>query len=202
MVKIFKIGITGGIGSGKTTVAKIFMQLGIPVFFADDEAKVIVNHNPLIREKLINAFGASAYVGDVFNKKYFADLIFNNNEARERMNAIVHPAVKAEFEDWTAKQQSPYVLQEAAILFETGGYKRFDKNILVYAPQEVRLQRVMERNGISRNEVLARMAMQGNPEAYRSLANFVIENDGVLPLIPQVLKIHQSIMAEVAMYNS
>lgn len=198
MAKILTIGLTGGIGSGKTTVAKIFIQLGIPVFFADDEAKVIANHNPLIRKKLINAFGASAYVGDVLNKKYFAELIFNNNEARERMNTIIHPAVKAEFEDWVAKQKSPYVLQEAAILFETGGYKLFDKNILVFAPQEVRIQRVMERNGINRSEVLARMTMQGNPEEYRDMANYVIENDGVRPLIPQVIKIHQAIMAEMS----
>jgi len=192
---MLKIGLTGGIGSGKTTVANIFMHLGVPVFFADDEAKNIANTSAVVREQLIKAFGAEAYTENSLNKAFFTKLIFTNEDARKQMNAIIHPAVVAHFEIWASQQNAPYVLQEAAILFETGGYKRFHKNILVYAPQELRIQRVMQRNGISRTEVLARMANQGSPNDYRKLADFIIENDEQQLLLPQVMQVHKALLA-------
>lgn len=187
---MLKVGLTGGIGSGKTTAAGIFAQLGIPVFYADDVAKSLADNHPEVREKIIRAFGATAYAGERLNRAYLAQLVFNNDYARQTINGIIHPAVAQAFETWASQQHSAYVLQEAAILFETGSYKRFDKNILVYAPTEVRIARAMKRSGMTRGEVLARMAQQGNPDEHRKLADYIIENDGEHMLLPQIMQIH------------
>jgi dephospho-CoA kinase len=191
---MIKVGLTGGIGSGKTTVAKIFETLGIPVFYADTEAKVLLDESEEIKSGLINLFGAALYADGKLNRKELASHIFNDKEAIQKVNSIVHPAVTKRFEEWRAKQKATYVLQEAAILFETGGYKRFDKNILVSAPKEIRIKRIMQRDGLTEDEILARMQNQWDENHKIALADFVILNDESEMLLPQILRVHEDIL--------
>lgn len=188
-----KIGITGGIGSGKTTVAKIFEQLGVSVFYADEESKNILHQNEKVKEQLIAVFGQDLYPNNTLDRAFLAARIFNNPEELKMVNAIVHPAVAEAFTNWANQQKGQYVLQEAAILFETGGYKRMDANILVTAPEDLRIKRVMKRNAISQQEVKERMKNQWKDEQKMPLADFVIHNNELEMLIPQVLKIHQEL---------
>src|SRR5690606_22215644 len=150
------VGITGGIGSGKTTVAKMFESLGIPVYYADDEAKNLTATSPVIREGLIGLLGEETFKNGVLDRKYMAGKIFNDKDLLEKANAIIHPQVALHFENWVSNQSTPYVLKEAAILFESGSYQQCDKTILITAPEDIRIQRVMERDGVSKEEVLAR----------------------------------------------
>ena len=191
---MIKVGLTGGIGSGKTTVAKVFQTLGIPVFYADTEAKVLLDESAEIREGLITLFGPAIYTNDKLNKKQLASFIFNNKVALEKVNSLVHPVVASRFEEWSALQKAPYVLQEAAILFETGGYKRFDKNILVSAPKEIRVERIKQRDGLTEDEILARMQNQWDENHKIALADFVILNDESEMLLPQIMRVHEDIL--------
>jgi dephospho-CoA kinase len=188
------VGLTGGLGSGKTTVAKVFQTLGIPVFYADDEAKELTNASPEIRQGLLSTFGPELYASGSLNKVLLASIIFNNPDALARVNRLIHPAVQQAFAAWAARQHSVYVVQEAAILFETGGYKNFDKMVLVTAPQELRITRVIQRSGWSREEALQRMANQWDENQKIPLADFVILNDGSQPLLPQILAIHENLI--------
>jgi dephospho-CoA kinase len=191
---MLKVGLTGGIGSGKTTVAGIFRRLGIPVFHADDESKKIADHHPDVRRGLINLLGKDLYSEGKLNRTALAAAIFGNAELLEKVNSIIHPAVRQAFAEWVNRQSAPYVMQEAAILFETKGYLQMDKNILVYAPQEVRIRRVMNRNQVTREEVLQRMARQANQEELVHLADYVILNDGNTLLLPQVYDVHRQLL--------
>lgn len=191
---MIKVGLTGGMGSGKTTVARIFEQLGIPVFFADDEAKKISDQSLEVKSALIALFGNEIYQQNTLNRKLLAQHIFSNPEHIKRVNAIIHPAVANAFTQWEHAQNAPYVLQEAAILFETGGYKRFDKNILVTAPKALRIARVAHRSGLSRIEILQRMQNQWLDNEKKHLADFIIINNGKKMLLPQVLAIHENII--------
>ena len=191
---MIKVGLTGGLGSGKTTVARIFETLGIPVFYADDEAKKITDTDETVKVQLQDLFGEDLYENGLLIRPKLAQLIFNNPEAIKKVNAIIHPAVARAFENWAIAQNAPYVLQEAAILFETGGYKRFDKMILVAAPEELRINRVMERSGWSKEEVLQRMANQWGENQKIPLADFVILNDGRKQLLPQIMAIHEDLV--------
>lgn len=191
---MMKVGLTGGLGSGKSTVAKVFETLRIPVFYADDESKKITDTSKEVKDQLISAFGEELYKEGILNRGMLASIIFNDAEAIKKVNAIIHPAVAAAFKKWAEAQKSVYVLQEAAILFETGGYKRFDKNILVSAPEELRIERVMARSGWTKEEALQRMANQWGESQKISLADFVILNDGSKPLLPQILAIHENLI--------
>jgi dephospho-CoA kinase len=191
---MMKVGLTGGLGSGKSTVAKVFETLRIPVFYADDESKKITDTSKEVKDQLISAFGEELYKEGILNRGMLASIIFNDAEAIKKVNAIIHPAVAAAFKKWAEAQKSAYVLQEAAILFETGGYKRFDKNILVSAPEELRIERVMARSGWTKEEALQRMANQWGESQKISLADFVILNDGSKPLLPQILAIHENLI--------
>ena len=191
---MMKVGLTGGLGSGKSTVAKVFETLRIPVFYADDESKKITDTSLEVKAQLISAFGEELYKEGKLNRGMLASIIFNDAESIKKVNGIIHPAIADAFTTWAARQKSPYVLQEAAILFETGGYKRFDKNILVSAPEELRIKRVMKRSGWSREEALQRMANQWGESQKISLADFVILNDGSKPLLPQILAIHENLI--------
>lgn len=193
---MMKVGLTGGLGSGKTTVAKVFETLGIPVFYADDEAKSIANTSEKVKQQLVDQFGTALYTGGELNRTMLAQLIFNDAEAIKKVNAIIHPAVAQSFENWVARQKSPYVLQEAAILFETGGHARFNKMIMVSAPEALRIERVMQRSGWTREEVLQRMSNQWGESQKLALADFVILNDGSKPLLPQILVIHENLIRE------
>ncbi|QNK61815.1 dephospho-CoA kinase [Pedobacter sp. PAMC26386] len=190
---MIKIGITGGIGSGKTTVCRIFEKLGIPVFYADTVAKEIMITDPVLREGIIAAFGKESYeLSGKLNNKYIAQLVFNDKQELEKLNGLVHPAVFRAFESWleTVPADVPYTLKEAALLFESGSYQMCDRSILVTAPADVKIQRVMERDGVTREQVIARMDKQLSDDEKNKMADFVITNDESQPVILQVLELH------------
>lgn len=193
-----KIGITGGIGSGKSTVCKLFALLGIPVYNADDEAKNILEEKKEVKDKIVETFGNSILTSEgKLDRVQLAKLVFSNKVNLEKLNAIVHPAVGIHFEDWLKKQKGcPYILKEAAILFESGAYLQTDAVITVTAPLELKIKRVMERSGISRDEVLQRINNQSNDEEKLKRSAYEIHNDEVHLIIPQILKIHAALSAE------
>lgn len=191
---MIRVGITGGIGSGKTVVCKIFQRLGVPVFFADDEAKVILNEDSEIKEQLKQIYGQDIYTKNGINKAKLASIIFNDLRELEKVNKLIHPKVRSRFFNWTSKYTShPYVIEEAAVLFESGAYKDLDINVLVYASEELRIKRVMERDQVDREHVLSRMQNQMSEEEKKKLADKIINNDGEQMIIPQVLSIDEQI---------
>ncbi len=190
-----KVGITGGIGTGKSFVSKIFKTLGVPFYDADLEAKLIMNKSAKVREALIRAFGSDTYFEDgSLNRRYLSDKVFNDSEKLALLNSIVHPAVIQDSIDWSNSQHAPYILKEAALLYESGSYKNLDYTILVTAPEELRIQRVMQRDNVDREEVLRRMARQMPEEEKLQYADFLIHNDGKIPLLPQVLAVHNALI--------
>jgi dephospho-CoA kinase len=193
-----RIGITGGIGSGKSVVAGIFKVLGIPVFDADKEAKQIMQNDPELRRLIIERFGAAAFDEEVLNRKHLASIVFNDPYQLEVLNSLVHPAAIAAADTWASQQDAPYVVKEAALFFEAGSTAGIDYMIGVYAPQHIRLKRAMDRDGVSRDEVLARMNRQIQEEIKMRLCDFVVVNDEQQLLIPQVLKLHEQFLQEAA----
>lgn len=190
-----KVGITGGIGTGKSFVSKVFKTLGVPFYDADLEAKLIMTKNEDVRQALIRSFGSETYLEDGrVNREYLSAVVFNDPEKLTLLNSIVHPAVIQASVDWSNKQTAPYILKEAALLYESGSYKNLDYTILVTAPEELRIQRVMQRDGVEREDVLRRMARQMPEEEKLQYADFLIHNDEVLPLLPQVLAIHNNLI--------
>lgn len=190
------IGITGGIGSGKSTVCRVFVALGIPVFEADACAKQLMNSDPEVGEQLIRLFGAIVYLPDhTVNRKYLAGLVFSDPSLLAQLNAIVHPAVRKAFSEWLGKQHSPYVIHEAAILFESGFYKMMDQTITIVTDEDQRIQRVIKRDGISVEQVRQRIQNQWNDEERIKLADFVIRNNDDDLIIPQILEIDKKIRA-------
>lgn len=185
-----KVGITGGIGSGKSTVCKLFAMLGIPVFEADKVAKELMNTSPVISEQLINLFGAAVYLPDhTIDRKYLAGIVFNDPSLLTQLNSVVHPVVRKAFFDWCDKQDSPYIIHEAAILFESGFYKMMDKTIAVITNEDERINRVMKRDGVTLEMVNERIKNQWNDQQRMELADFIIGNNEDELIIPQVLKI-------------
>lgn len=191
------VGLTGGIGSGKTTVAKMFKKLGIPVYDSDKEAKKLMNKSKEIRLKITALFGKKAYKKGKLNRKFIAEAVFADKGLLSKLNAIVHPAVKSHFYDWVKKQTAPYVIQETALIFENGMEDRFDKVVLVTAPQELRIERVMSRDEVSKNEVLARIANQLHDSHKKKKSDFVIENTDLTATRKQVETIHQELIKSV-----
>lgn len=197
-----RVGVTGGIGSGKTTVCRIFETLGIPVYYADHWAKWLIEHDPELRQGIIGLFGPEAYTGDgAYNRTYVAGRVFADKKLLQSLNALVHPCVEAHSRAWHEQQRGtgcPYTLREAALLVESGGYRFLDALIVVTAPEELRIRRVMERDGMNEDAVRARLQNQ-MPEAEKvALADFVIHNDGQRALIPQVLAIHRVLLERIA----
>jgi dephospho-CoA kinase len=188
---MLKVGITGNIGSGKTTVSKIFEVLGIPVFYADDEAKNVMVNDAILIDAIKKTFGTQSYFDDgTLNRKHIAGIVFNNDAELAKLNAIVHPATFRAFDYWLPKHvNAPYILKEAALLFESDSYKLCDKTIMVTAPLEVK--RVMLRDELSEEEILKREANQFTEEKKTGLSDFVIKNDNAELVIPQVLKLHE-----------
>jgi dephospho-CoA kinase len=191
---MLKVGLTGGIGSGKSTVAKIFQTLGIPVFDADAVAKSIMHTNTLVKAGVIEAFGEAAYRDGELNRKFIADIVFKDPFQLEILNSIVHPATMQAAEEWFQQQEAPYVIKEAALLFEAGSAAGLDLIIGVTAPQHVRIHRVMQRDGVGRQEVLTRMGRQIEDTIKMRLCDVVIKNDGVQALLPQVLALHEDLL--------
>lgn len=188
------IGITGGIGSGKSTVCKIFKLLGVPVFEADLFAKALINSDAEIRNGLIQFFGKDIYSSDnKINRKMLANLIFNDDLLMEKVNRLVHPAVRNKYLIWIKQQNSIYVIHEAAILFESGFYKMTDYSILVSAPEDMRIERVTHRDNIDLEMVKSRMLKQWTDEEKRKLASFELVNDNKKLLIPQILEIDKKL---------
>lgn len=192
-----RVGITGGIGSGKTTVCRMYEALGIPVYYADDWAKWLIANDAALKKGIVEIFGPQAYTpeGD-YNRPFVAGVVFADKEKLAALNALVHPAVERHSRQWHEEQSASggaYTLKEAALLIESGGHKFIDYLIVVTAPEALRVQRVVQRDGISEDQVRARMTNQ-LPEAEKvKLADFVIVNDGVQMLIPQVWRIHRTL---------
>jgi dephospho-CoA kinase len=187
------VGITGGIGSGKTTVCRVFEVLGIPVFYADDAAKSLMQTDLELRDNIIGDFGMDSYMGNGdLNRKFIANIVFNNKEQLEKLNALVHPAVFRAFDNWLGEQKDvPYVLKEAALLFESNAHKMCDRSILVKSPEALKVKRIMERDQISFEEVRQRMDKQFSDEQKEKLSDHILINDEQLLLIPQILALHQ-----------
>lgn len=190
-----KIGITGGIGAGKSYICNIFKTLGVPIYDADRWAKELMANDERIRSRLILEFGEETYRQDgSLNNGYLSAQVFNDFEKLQRLNAIVHPIVISHGEEWGNRQKAPYSLKEAALLFESGSYKKLDFTILVTAPEQTRIERVMKRDAVSEENVKARIKKQ-MPEAEKiKLADFIINNDGVEALVPQVMRLHEKFL--------
>jgi len=192
---MLKIGITSGIGSGKSTVAKVFETLGIPVYYADDAAKRLMNEDEALKNSLIATFGAETYIDGKLNRPFLSTKVFNDANQLAKLNALVHPATILDGKQWLAKQTTPYAIKEAALFFETGSAANLDYVIGVYAPQALRIHRVMQRDGITRNDVFARMQKQIKEEIKMRLCDFVITNNEQEMVIPQVVNLHQKLLA-------
>ena len=181
-----RIGLTGGIGSGKSFIAKILEHMGFTVYYSDLRSKELTKSNPSIKTGLISLFGEEVYSDNELNTQLVATKIFQNEEMRQKVNELIHPIVRKDFDNWAMNQKSALVFNEAAILFETGAYRNFDATILVCAPMELKIQRVMKRENCSKEDVLARMSKQWSDEEKMKLADFVINNDECNPILTQL----------------
>ena len=189
-----KIGITGSIGSGKTFVSKVFESLGISVFNADNEAKKIMSCSFDLINSLKNEFGNDIYDKYYLNKKKLASIVFSDSEKLKKLNSLVHPFVKQEFLNWCKIQKSPYVIKEAAILFESNSDKELDSIICISAPKSLRIERVKERDGLKNYEINNRMKNQFSQEQKENLSDYIIVNDGKDLLLTQIIKIHEKLI--------
>jgi dephospho-CoA kinase len=193
---MLKVGITGGIGSGKSVVSRMLMVLGIPVYFADEAARKLMNNDVVLRQQIIAHFGCDAYNEQGLNRAWLAAQVFHSEEKIQELNSLVHPAVFADAAAWIQRQTTPYVAKEAALFFESGSAGDMDIIVGVYAPQALRLQRVMQRDGMGRNEVLQRMERQIDEQMKMKLCDIVLVNDEQQMLTPQVLQLHQQLLAK------
>ena len=191
------VGLTGGIGSGKTTVAKVFKELGVAVYIADIEAKALMNRSKVIKRKLIALFGENAYLNNTLNRPFIADKIFNNKSLLNRMNDIVHPKVGQHFNRWLKKQSGSYVLKESAILFESGGDAYCDFTILVTAPEDIRIQRIIKRDNTSKEKVKAIIDNQLSDIVKRDKVDFIIENTSLDKMKKQVHHVHRELLKNI-----
>ena len=195
---MLRVGITGGIGSGKSVVAKVFATLGIPVYNADSTAKRLMEEDPSLKASISLLFGEQAYEGGRLNRPYISAIVFKDREKLAQLNALVHPATIAAGEKWFGEQQAPYALKEAALIFESGTQRQLDFVIGVSAPQHLRIHRVMARDGVGREEVLKRMQNQIDETIKMRLCDSVIYNDEVQLVIPQVLELHERLLKKAA----
>jgi dephospho-CoA kinase len=195
--KMLKIGLTGGIGSGKTTVAQIFEVLAIPVYYADQEAKDLMNLDPELKKKIISEFGEAAYREGKIDRSYLGGLVFADAEKLTVLNSIVHPATLKQADSWMKNQTAPYAIKEAALIFEAGLEKFFDYIIGVAAPDSLRLERVIKRDQTSAENVRRRMEKQMNEDEKIKRCDFVIQNDGMRAVLPQVLEIHKNLLSVI-----
>ncbi len=192
---MIKVGVTGGIGSGKSTVCRIFESLGIPVYSADKRAKELIQSDSRLIEGYRKLFGPQVYAQNGrFNKEIVTEKIFKNRQLLDKVNALVHPVVREDFENWSARQSTSYIIKEAAILIESGGKDTVDKVVLVSAPDDLRILRVMERDHASREEVQARINNQWSRKQLRRFCDFEVCADDIHLVIPQVLEIHKGLL--------
>lgn len=192
---MLRVGLTGGIGSGKTTVAHIFESLGIPVFYADQVAKQIMTDNPVMVAAIKEKFGALAYTGNTLNKEYIADIIFSDPQKLTWMNQLIHPATIKAANDWFVAQKSPYAIKEAALLFESGANRDLDYAVGVVAPVSLRIERVMKRDGSTLPAIKQRMANQLDEESRDKKCDFLLYNNDTKPLLAQVIELDKKLRA-------
>jgi dephospho-CoA kinase len=190
---MLRIGLTGGIGSGKTTVAKIFELLGVPVYYADEASKRLYHTDPDLMRNIKKHFGEDVYTNEQLNRSRLASIVFNNPAKLELLNQLVHPLTILDAENWMKTQTTPYVIKEAALLFETGSASGLDYIIGVNAPLHQRIKRVMDRDGATREEVLNRLNRQISEDIKMKLCDFLITNNEQELLIPQVLELHEKL---------
>ncbi len=194
---MYIVGLTGGIGTGKTTVSEIFKKLGIPVYNSDIEAKKLMHTDKELIKKISNLFGKDIYKDNLLDRKKLAAEVFSNKEKLNRLNAIVHPAVKQDFELWALRQNSLYQIKESAILFESGIYKNVDKIITVTAPLNLRIKRLIKRDNTSQEEIKKRINNQLDEKLKTDNSDFIIDNNTTRLLIPQVLLIHNNLSRSI-----
>ncbi len=192
---MIKVGLTGGIGSGKSTVAKVFEVLGIPVYYADDAAKRLMNTDEELKEKIKLQFGNEVYKNGKLDKIYLAEIVFSSPEKLNKLNSIVHPATINDAEKWMKQHTTAYSIKEAALIFESGAQQQLDYVIGVTAPVPLRIQRTMHRDGITREDVIARMDKQMDDTIKMKLCDFVIKNDEQQMLLPQILDLHKKLLS-------
>lgn len=195
---MFTVGITGGIGSGKTLVCSVLEKLGIPVYYADLEARRLMNTDPDLQESVRTLLGKNAYVDGKLDRKLAGEKVFGNPGLLGKLNQLVHPVVGKDFQAWSKKRIAySYLVEEAAILFESGADRRLDMSVLVYAPMQLRMKRVMERDGITRADVEQRMKNQMDEEEKKRLADWIVFNDEESLLLPQIVELHEAIIKKV-----
>ena len=192
---MLRIGLTGGIGSGKSTVARIFEVLGIPVYYADTAARRLMNEDKELKKNIIAKFGEESYKDDQLNRQYISSIVFNDKDKLELLNSLTHPVTIRDANKWMLDQTSVYTIKEAALIFESGSSEHLDYVIGVLTPAPLRIQRIMQRDKISREGVLQRMNRQIDEEIKMRLCDFVINNDEQQLLIPQVLQLHEKLLA-------
>jgi dephospho-CoA kinase len=192
---MLKVGITGGIGSGKSTVCEVFKQLGIPVYHADARAAVLTDTRAGIRDRLIELFGPGIYEGSKLSRGKLAGIIFNNKDALDKVNSIVHPAVRSDFLEWVSAQRDvKYILFEAAILIESGTHEIMDKIIAVIAPEKTRISRVLVSKGYTQ-QIIGNIIKNQLPDKEKvKHAHYIINNDGKTLILPQIMEIHDKLV--------
>lgn len=188
-----RIGLTGNIGSGKTTIASCFEILGVAIFNADKEAKLLMNKDVNLKQSLIAEFGKEVFLNNELNRKYLSNLAFNDDLVLKRLNALVHPVVQDAFEKWSIQQSGAYIIKEAAILFESNTYQSLDAIICISCPEEIRLKRILKRDDLSEMDVRQRMSHQWAEEKKISLSDYVITNDNSSLVMPQILSVHSAL---------
>lgn len=199
---MLKIGLTGGIGSGKSTVAKVFELLQVPVYYADEASKRLYHTDKVLMADLKKHFGEDVYTNDQLNRSRLAEIVFNDPQKLELLNSLVHPPTLRDAEEWMLSQTAPYIIKEAALLFESGSVAGLDYVIGVKAPQHIRMKRVMDRDGVKREQVLSRMDKQLDEEIKMRLCDFIIDNSEQQLVIPQVLQLHERFLQEAAVVES
>mgnify|MGYP001191320457 CR=1 FL=1 len=195
---MLKVGVTGGIGAGKSVVCRVFQTLGIPVFNADETAKQLMETDAALVASISSLFGYSIYIDGRLDRKKLAAIVFQQPALLQQLNALVHPATIAYGNTWMRQQSTPYVIKEAAIFFESGSYKEMDVMIGVSAPENIRIERALQREGMTREKVLQRIASQMDDAEKMKRCDYVITNNGSTALIPQVLQIHKALLAKSA----
>lgn len=191
------IGLTGGIGSGKSTIAKVFETLGIPVYYADDASKKLMNEDKELKKQIIRHFGDASYTDNQLNRSYIASVVFADKTKLELLNSLVHPATIRDAKRWMNEQNTPYAIKEAALIFESGSAEGLDYIIGVFAPQALRIKRTMDRDNVTREAVINRMQNQVDEAMKMRLCDFVIYNDEQQLVIPQVLKLHELFLQKI-----
>lgn len=192
---VLRVGLTGGIGSGKSTVAQIFEVLGIPVYYADTAAKRLMNEDPELKLAITNTFGKQAYANNMLDRKFISSIVFSDPSKLDLLNAIVHPATKKDGEAWMQGQTTPYAIHEAALIFEAKVSERLDKVIGVSSPLELRIRRATQRDKVERDEILRRMSQQMDEDLKMSKCDFILINDEQQLLLPQVLDLNEKLIA-------